>query len=47
LSQLSDDEAKKQGVAKVSDVMTGATITPRAVANALNAMLDYLSGVKR
>ncbi|MDK2923769.1 MAG: H+/Na+-translocating ferredoxin:NAD+ oxidoreductase subunit, partial [Pseudothermotoga sp.] len=35
------------GVAKVSDVMTGATITPRAVANALNAMLDYLSGVKR
>ncbi|WP_448536348.1 RnfABCDGE type electron transport complex subunit G [Pseudothermotoga sp.] len=47
LSQLSADEAKKQGVAKVSDVMTGATITARAVANALNAMLDYLSGVKR
>ena len=47
LSHLSADEAKKQGVAKVSDVMTGATITPRAVANALNAMLDYLSGVKR
>lgn len=47
LMHLSPDEAKKQGVAKVSDVMTGATITPRAVANALNAMLDYLSGVKR
>lgn len=47
LMHLSAEEAKKQGVAKVSDVMTGATITPRAVANALNAMLDYLSGVKR
>lgn len=47
LTHLSPEEAKKQGVAKVSDVMTGATITPRAVANALNAMLDYLKGVKR
>ncbi|WP_041075552.1 RnfABCDGE type electron transport complex subunit G [Thermotoga caldifontis] len=47
LTHLSPEEAKKQGVAKVSDVMTGATITPRAVANALNAMLRYLSGVKR
>ncbi|KAF2957913.1 electron transporter RnfG [Thermotoga sp. Ku-13t] len=46
LTHLSPEEAKKQGVAKVSDVMTGATITPRAVANALNAMLRYLSGVK-
>ncbi|MCS7174143.1 RnfABCDGE type electron transport complex subunit G [Pseudothermotoga sp.] len=47
LTHLSAEEAKKQGVAKVSDVMTGATITPRAVANALNAMLDYLSEVKK
>ncbi|MEJ5229415.1 MAG: RnfABCDGE type electron transport complex subunit G [Pseudothermotoga sp.] len=41
------EEAKAKGVVKVSDVMTGATITPRAVANAINAMLSYLkSGVK-
>ncbi|HCI30077.1 MAG TPA: RnfABCDGE type electron transport complex subunit G [Fervidobacterium sp.] len=39
---LSPEEAKKQGVVKVSDVMTGATITPRAVSNLLNAMYKYL-----
>ncbi len=47
VSGLSVEEAKAKGIAKVSDVMTGATITPRAVANAINAMLSYLrSGVK-
>lgn len=40
---LDPDSAKQSGVAKVSDVMTGATITPRAVANSLNAMYKYLS----
>ncbi|HBJ80365.1 MULTISPECIES: RnfABCDGE type electron transport complex subunit G [Pseudothermotoga] len=45
---LSVEEARQKGIAKVSDVMTGATITPRAVANAINAMLSYLkSGVKQ
>jgi len=39
---LSPEEAKSQGVVKVSDVMTGATITPRAVSNSLNAMYNYL-----
>lgn len=47
LSSLSPEEAREKGIVKVSDVMTGATITPRAVANAINAMLTYLkSGVK-
>ncbi|MFN4190171.1 MAG: RnfABCDGE type electron transport complex subunit G [Pseudothermotoga sp.] len=47
MSDLSVEEAKAKGIAKVSDVMTGATITPRAVTNAINAMLSYLrSGVK-
>lgn len=47
MSDLSVDEAKAKGIVKVSDVMTGATITPRAVTNAINAMLSYLrSGVK-
>lgn len=47
MSNLSPQEAKTKGVIKVSDVMTGATITPRAVVNAINAMLSYLkSGVK-
>lgn len=46
MSGLSVEEAKAKGIAKVSDVMTGATITPRAVTNAINAMLSYLrSGV--
>lgn len=39
---LDPDSAKQSGVAKVSDVMTGATITPRAVANSLNTMYKYL-----
>lgn len=39
---LSPEDAKSQGVAKVSDVMAGATITPRAVSNSLNAMYKYL-----
>lgn len=47
MSDLSAQEAKAKGVVKVSDVMTGATITPRAVVNAINSMLSYLkSGVK-
>ncbi|PLV59001.1 RnfABCDGE type electron transport complex subunit G [Thermotoga sp. KOL6] len=37
------DELKKKGVVKVSDVMTGATITPRAVVTALNLMYRYLT----
>lgn len=46
MSGLSVEEAKAKGIAKVSDVMTGATITPRAVTSAINAMLSYLrSGV--
>ncbi|ABV32858.1 MULTISPECIES: RnfABCDGE type electron transport complex subunit G [Pseudothermotoga] len=48
MTGLSVEEARQKGIAKVSDVMTGATITPRAVANAINAMLSYLkSGVKQ
>lgn len=34
--------SKSEGVVKVSDVMTGATITPRAVVNSINAMYEYL-----
>ena len=33
---------KEHGVVKTSDIMTGATITPRAVANAINLMYHYL-----
>ncbi len=33
---------KKKGIVVTSDVMTGATITPRAVVNSLNAMYDFL-----
>ncbi len=36
------DELKKKGIIMTSDVMTGATITPRAVANAINLMYHYL-----
>ncbi len=35
---------KMHGVVKTSDIMTGATITPRAVANAINIMYSYLKG---
>lgn len=41
-SNLSPEEAKKIGVVKVSDVMTGATITPRAVASTIDTMFEYL-----
>jgi electron transport complex protein RnfG len=34
---------KGPGVVKTSDIMTGATITPRAVANAINIMYAYLT----
>lgn len=33
---------KEDGVIYISDIMTGATITPRGVANAVNTMFDYL-----
>ncbi len=33
---------KREGIISVSDLMTGATITPRGVANAINTMYDYL-----
>lgn len=33
---------KKEGIVVTSDIMTGATITPRAVVNTLNAMYDFL-----
>ncbi len=33
---------KKKGIVVTSDVMTGATITPRSVANTLNAMYEFL-----
>lgn len=41
-SNLLPDEAKQIGVVKISDVMTGATITPRAVAATLDTMFKYL-----
>ncbi|MBO8160234.1 MAG: RnfABCDGE type electron transport complex subunit G [Thermosipho sp. (in: Bacteria)] len=39
---LDPETAKKAGIVKISDVMTGATITPRAVANSIQAMFQYL-----
>jgi electron transport complex protein RnfG len=33
---------KDGGIIFISDIMTGATITPRGVANAINAMYEYL-----
>lgn len=33
---------KEEGIISVSDLMTGATITPRGVANAINTMTEYL-----
>jgi len=37
-----------EGVVQTSDVMTGATITPRAVVNSINTMYEFLkkAGVK-
>lgn len=40
--ELKPEEAKLAGVVKVSDVMTGATITSRAVANTINVLYKYL-----
>jgi len=37
------EELKAKGIVKVSDVMTGATITPRAVTTAINLMYKYLT----
>ncbi len=39
-SKLND--YKDKGIIVTSDVMTGATITPRSVANTLNAMYEFL-----
>lgn len=36
------EELRKRGIVMTSDVMTGATITPRAVANSINLMYRYL-----
>nr|WP_103927318.1 RnfABCDGE type electron transport complex subunit D [Petrotoga sp. SL27] len=41
-SANSIDAYKEQGVIKTSDVMTGATITPRAVADSINAAVEFL-----
>ncbi|SHE74738.1 electron transport complex protein RnfG [Marinitoga hydrogenitolerans DSM 16785] len=35
-------EGKEKGIIQTSDIMTGATITPRAVANSINAGFEYL-----
>jgi electron transport complex protein RnfG len=37
------DKAKSEGIVYISDIMTGATITPRAVANTINTMTEYLT----
>ncbi|PNR96475.1 RnfABCDGE type electron transport complex subunit G [Petrotoga olearia] len=42
VSANSIDAYKEQGVIKTSDVMTGATITPRAVADSINAAVEFL-----
>lgn len=36
------EEGKEKGIVQTSDIMTGATITPRAVANSINAGFEYL-----
>ena len=38
----SPKELRKKGIIKTSDVMTGATITPRAVVTSINLMYEYL-----
>ncbi|HEW92263.1 MAG TPA: RnfABCDGE type electron transport complex subunit G [Thermotogaceae bacterium] len=46
LPKSSNEEIRKlkdSGVVQTSDVMTGATITPRAVVNTLNAMFEFLN----
>jgi len=37
------DSYKEQGIVKTSDVMTGATITARAVADSINAAVEFLN----
>jgi len=37
------EELKKEGIVQTSDVMTGATITPRGVANSINIAIEFLS----
>ena len=37
-----EEYRNNRGIIQVSDVMTGATITPRAVATSLNAMYEFL-----
>lgn len=37
-----EEYRNERGIIQVSDVMTGATITPRAVATSLNAMYEFL-----
>lgn len=41
-SEKEIESLKNSGVVQTSDVMTGATITPRAVVNTLNAMFEFL-----
>src|SRR6056297_1092748 len=41
-TQEQEQTYKKEGIISVSDLMTGATITPRGVANAINTMTEYL-----
>ena len=37
------DSYKEQGIVKTSDIMTGATITARAVADSINAAVEFLN----
>lgn len=37
------EKLKEEGTVQTSDVMTGATITPRGVANSLNIAVEFLS----
>jgi electron transport complex protein RnfG len=39
------ERREKEGIVQTSDVMTGATITPRAVASTLNSMYEFLMKV--
>ncbi|RKX54209.1 MAG: electron transporter RnfG [Thermotoga sp.] len=40
------EKLKRDGVIQTSDIMTGATITPRAVVNTLNCMFEWLGKVE-
>ena len=37
---------REEGIIQTSDIMTGATITPRAVTNTLNCMFEWLGKMK-